>query len=225
MQLLAFEWGQIPFVFIVLLIAFTFHEFAHAYTAYKFGDPTPYTQGRVSLNPRVHLDLLGTILIFLVGFGWAKPVFINRHYFKHPRLMGVIVSAAGPVTNLLIAFAGLFVLYVLVSLGWISSLSPGAFQAVEMFFNLLVSLNILLFVFNLLPVPPLDGYRIISDLLPVDWRVRITHYEKYGVLFFLLVALIPPLRQLTIDPAFSLIGKIANGMHLILQVFFGNLTI
>jgi Zn-dependent protease len=104
---LRFPIDQIPFVFLVLVIAFTIHEFAHAYFADRFGDPTPRSMGRVTLNPRVHFDFLGTILIFLVGFGWAKPVLINRSNFKRPRLMGIIVSFAGPFPTWLLLLSGL----------------------------------------------------------------------------------------------------------------------
>ena len=109
-QVLAFRLEQLPFVLIVIGIAFTVHEFAHAYTAYKFGDPTAYNEGRVTLNPMAHLDLFGTLLILIAGFGWAKPVPVNRFYFRRPRLMGVITTAAGPFSNLLIAFVGLLLL-------------------------------------------------------------------------------------------------------------------
>ena len=104
---------DLPFIFFVLVIAFTVHEFAHAYSAYKFGDRTAYDAGRVTLNPRVHLDVLGTILILVAGFGWAKPVPVNRGRFKYPRLMGIIVSAVGPISNLLIAVLGILAVYIL----------------------------------------------------------------------------------------------------------------
>ncbi|GIQ66932.1 hypothetical protein PACILC2_55000 [Paenibacillus cisolokensis] len=104
---------DLPFIVIVLVLAFTVHEFAHAYSAYKFGDHTAYNAGRVTLDPRVHLDVLGTILILIAGFGWAKPVPVNPNRFKRPRLMGVIVSAVGPLSNLALAVLGIFAVYVL----------------------------------------------------------------------------------------------------------------
>ncbi|TXK90232.1 site-2 protease family protein, partial [Parageobacillus sp. SY1] len=87
-QLLPYSLNEIPYVFMTLAIAFSIHEFAHAYVAYKFGDPTAKNEGRLTLSPLAHLDLLGTLLIFLAGFGWAKPVPVNRFHFKHPRLAG-----------------------------------------------------------------------------------------------------------------------------------------
>ncbi|HEY4553881.1 MAG TPA: site-2 protease family protein, partial [Bacillaceae bacterium] len=105
-RILRFSLEEIPLVAAVLLIAFTVHEFAHAYTAYKFGDNTAKDQGRLTLNPMQHLDPLGTLLIFLVGFGWARPVPVNRYHFKNPRLAGIVVSLMGPLSNLALAIIG-----------------------------------------------------------------------------------------------------------------------
>lgn len=182
----------IPLVAIVLIIAFTLHEFAHAFVAYRFGDPTAKNQGRLTLNPLSHLDPIGTILIFIAGFGWARPVPVNRFYFKKPRLAGILVSLAGPVSNLLIAFIGL-ILSVLLQDSILSS------ATLYNFFLILINLNLLLFVFNLLPLPPLDGYRIVEDLVPRDVRAKMTQFEAYGVFIFLFLV-ITPLAHNTIYP-------------------------
>src|SRR5690606_27820820 len=160
---------EMPFVFLSLVIAFSVHEFAHAYFANLFGDPTAKHEGRVTLNPRRHLDLIGTLLIFIVGFGWAKPVPVNRNNFKNPRLMGIIVSFVGPLSNLLIAFIGVCLSYLLIRMGVYDS-PNGGMIAIRMFLYHVITLNAVLFVFNLIPLPPLDGYRIIEDLSPQ--RVR-----------------------------------------------------
>lgn len=212
MEFLAFELKLIPYVVIVLAIAFTVHEFAHAYVAYKFGDPTAKKQGRLTLSPLAHLDPIGTLLIFIAGFGWAKPVPVNRFYFKNPRLAGVLVSVAGPLSNLVIAFIGLAVWYILLSAGALSSLSPGTAESLEQFFNILVLLNITLFIFNLFPFPPLDGYRIIEDLAPAGVRAKMTQFESYGIVVFLILVL-TPLDKYTIQPAFS------YGTDIVLTVF------
>lgn len=218
-QVLAFRLEQLPFVLIVIGIAFTVHEFAHAYTAYKFGDPTAYNEGRVTLNPMAHLDLFGTLLILIAGFGWAKPVPVNRFYFRRPRLMGVITTAAGPFSNLLIAFVGLLLLMILQRLG-ISSLSLGVQEAVFTFFFILVRLNIVLFVFNLIPLPPLDGYRIIEDLVPSRTRAKLSQYEHWGIFAFLLMVFIPPIRRYTLEPIFGLTDNIYVGLvDLVLMIF------
>ncbi|MDG5471115.1 site-2 protease family protein [Jeotgalibacillus sp. ET6] len=187
---------QIVYISITLLVAFTLHEFAHAYVAWKFGDPTAKNQGRLTFNPLKHLDPIGTILIFIIGFGWAKPVPVNRFYFKRPRLAGVLVSIAGPLTNLLIAFAVQGVYIALV----VSGVQMPAF--VSGLLMTMVGLNIVLFVFNLIPLPPLDGYRIIEDLVPGRIRPKLTQYEQYGGILFLIIA-ITPLSSYTITPLFN----------------------
>jgi Zn-dependent protease len=211
-EFLAFDLELIPYVVIVLAIAFTVHEFAHAYVAYKFGDPTAKKQGRLTLSPLAHLDPIGTLLIFIAGFGWAKPVPVNRFYFKNPRLAGVLVSAAGPLSNLVIAFIGLAVWYILLSTGALSSLSSGMAEGVHQFFNILIFLNITLFIFNLFPFPPLDGYRIIEDLAPSGVRAKMTQFESYGMVVFLILVL-TPLDKYTIQPAFS------YGTDIVMTVF------
>ncbi|MFY0761321.1 site-2 protease family protein [Metabacillus dongyingensis] len=211
-EFLAFDLELIPYVVIVLALAFTVHEFAHAYVAYKFGDPTAKNQGRLTLSPLAHLDPIGTLLIFIAGFGWAKPVPVNRFYFKNPRLAGVLVSVAGPLSNLVIAFIGLAVWYILLSTGALSSLSSGMAEGLHQFFNILIFLNITLFIFNLFPFPPLDGYRIIEDLMPSGIRAKMTQFESYGMVVFLILVL-TPLDKYTIQPAFS------YGTDIVMTVF------
>lgn len=179
------------------MIAFTVHEFAHAWVAYKFGDTTAQKQGRLTLNPIQHLDPLGTILIFIAGFGWARPVPVNRFMFKNPRLAGVLVSVAGPISNLLLVFLAFAIWYIYSALG----LAAGVPQFFLDFLNIFIGLNAMLFVFNLLPFPPLDGYRIIEDLAPANIRAKLTQYEAYGSVIFLILV-ITPLDQYTIQPIF-----------------------
>lgn len=202
MEFLAFPLKDIPLVALVLAIAFSFHEFAHAFIAYKFGDPTAQKQGRLTLSPLKHLDPFGTILIFIAGFGWAKPVPVNRSYFKNPRLAGVIVSIAGPISNFIIAGLGMFIWYLLMNFGIDQLIPPAVYETLYIFFNLLIQLNVLLFIFNLLPFPPLDGYRIIEDLLPASIRPTLTKYESYGSLIFLII-IFTPLDNYIIQPLYS----------------------
>lgn len=203
---------ELPFVVLVLIIAFTVHEFAHAYSAYKFGDRTAYDMGRVTLNPMVHLDILGTLLFLIAGFGWAKPVLVNRGRFKHPRLMGVIVSAVGPLSNLLIAFIGALIYVALVKFGALDQASKGVVDAVKMFFGFLIQFNSLLFLFNLIPLPPLDGYRIIADLAPTHVRYKMSQNEQWGIFVFLILIFIPPLYRVTLQPILMLTGDIMEGL-------------
>ncbi|QGR00065.1 site-2 protease family protein [Paenibacillus psychroresistens] len=226
--MLRFELKDTPFVFLAVVIAFTIHEFAHAYAADKFGDPTPRSMGRVTLNPRVHLDVLGTILIFLIGFGWAKPVLVNRGNFKRPRLMGIIVSVVGPLSNLIIAFIGLFILFLLGYFGWLHELyvaNYGVWSAITTFLGYLISLNVMLFLFNLLPLPPLDGYRIVQDLLPVEQRIKLQQYEQWAIYFFLLMVFLPPLYNVFLGPYLSLQEPIQNVMLDIARAIFGRVAL
>nr|WP_275695605.1 site-2 protease family protein [Fredinandcohnia sp. SECRCQ15] len=182
---------MIPYVVITLLIAFTVHEFAHAYVAYKFGDPTAQKQGRLTLSPLAHLDPFGTILIFIAGFGWAKPVPVNRHYFKNPRLAGVLVTVAGPISNLVVTAIALLLFFTSIRIG-LFQLFPEFFQeGLQTFLSLFVRLNLMLFLFNLLPFPPLDGYRIIEDLVPNHIRAKMTKFESYGIIIFLILVITP----------------------------------
>lgn len=208
-RFLLYSLQDLPYVVVTLIIAFSVHEFAHALVAYKFGDSTAKNQGRLTLNPMKHLDPLGTILIFIAGFGWARPVPVNRFFFKNPRLAGILVSIAGPLSNLLLAS--------LAYLAWYGMLAFGLGESVGMnlidFFNIFIQLNMVLFVFNLLPFPPLDGYRIVEDLVPADVRPRLTQYESYGALIFLILV-ITPLDRYTIHPIMNtVIPFFANGLN------------
>ncbi|MFZ3591490.1 site-2 protease family protein [Bacillus sp. DJP31] len=192
----------LPFVIITLIIAFSVHEFSHAYVAYKFGDPTAKNQGRLTLSPLKHLDPVGSIMLILLGFGWAKPVPVNRFFFKNPRLAGVLVSVAGPLSNLVLAFLGFILMFIFIRIGIFSMIPSNVADSLEMFFGYFIRINISLFVFNLLPFPPLDGYRIMEDLAPPKVRARLTQYEHYGIIIFLILV-ITPLDAYTITPIFQ----------------------
>jgi Zn-dependent protease len=202
-NILGFPYEDIPFVLLVILIAFTLHEFAHAFFAYKFGDPTAKDQGRVTLNPMAHLDIIGIIFILVAGFGWARPVPVNRSYFRKPRLMGIIVSIAGPISNLLIAFAGMLIYVLVIYYNLMDHTSPGVRVALDRFFYYLINLNVMLFIFNLIPIPPLDGYRIVQDLAPNRVRAWLSQYEHWAVFILLLLVFIPQLNRHTLQPIFA----------------------
>lgn len=182
-----------PYLATALLIALTLHEFAHGYVAYLFGDPTAKREGRLTLNPLRHLDLIGTLMIFLIGFGWAKPVPINQYNFRNPRLAGVLVSLAGPLSNLFLCFLFLAIYQLAI---------PYKSTVVETFFGTNILLNATLFLFNLIPLPPLDGYRIIEFLVAPKYREKLQQYEMYGVVFFLLLA-VTPLGNYVFTPIFE----------------------
>jgi Zn-dependent protease len=197
-----FSLEELPFIIISLVVAFTIHEWAHAYTAYKCGDSTAKNQGRLTFNPAAHIDPLGALLILIVGFGWARPVPVDRRNFKRPHLYGILVSAAGPVSNLIIAFLTYLLLFILDATSFMPVSGKGA-EFVSSLLSTMLHLNIVLFLFNLLPFPPLDGYRILEDLAPENIRTKMMRYESFGAVLFLVIVL-TPLDQYVIYPIFDI---------------------
>ncbi|GAB6990680.1 site-2 protease family protein [Paenibacillus pini] len=195
----------LPFYLVVIVIAFTVHEFSHAYFANKFGDPTAKLLGRVTLNPTVHFDFFGILLLLIAGFGWARPVPVNRDNFARPRLMGIVVSIAGPLSNFVLAIIGSFIYAVLIHTGYIESMTNLKLQeAIATFLYYFSFMNFFLFLFNLIPLPPLDGYRILEDLVPPKVRAKLQQWEQWSIFIFLLILFIPALRAFTIDPIYEL---------------------
>lgn len=173
----------IPLAF-VLVTALTFHEFAHAWVAYKLGDDTAYRQGRVTLNPIVHLDVWGTICFIVTqGFGWAKPVPVNARNFSHPRRDDILVTAAGPFSNLILGFLSGLLFYGLIKHGFYTDLNTQA-PLVKLSFRVLqmmVHINFVLMFFNLIPLFPLDGSHIVTNLLPLEQAYQFKRFnESYG---------------------------------------------
>jgi Zn-dependent protease len=176
--------STLPYVAVALLAAVTVHEYAHAYVADRLGDPTPRAAGRLTLNPLAHLDLVGTLLILLVGFGWAKPVPITPTNFRNWRRDTVIVAAAGPLANVTLLFA----LGIPFKLGVLhaSAIEAGVISALLL---TMMRINAMLAVFNLIPIPPLDGSKILLGLLPPEQAVGYARVQMYGpfLLLFLLM--------------------------------------
>lgn len=212
--------AHLPFVFLVLMFSFAVHEFSHAILADRLGDPTPRSMGRVTLNPRVHLDVLGMVFFLLVGIGWAKPVLVNRSRFKRPRAMGIAVSFAGPFSNLVLAFLSLLIYAVLVEFQLLGSTSKGVIDAVNLFFRYMITMNIFLFILNLIPFPPLDGYRILEDVLPRHWALKLKQYEQWLFYAVLLMFFIPPLRMVTLGPIFGLEDDILRSFTTVVGMIF-----
>ena len=176
-----------------ILVALTFHEVAHGWMAYRLGDPTARSLGRLSLNPLRHLDPIGTLCMILFHFGWARPVPVNSRYFKKPRRDMALTAAAGPVMNFILAFAGLLVMRILAAVFSALPAPSSSFlmnveiAAYTLFYYFHV-INLSLGVFNLIPVPPLDGSRIFLVWLPAKYYFGIMKYERY-IQFGLLVLL------------------------------------
>lgn len=170
-----------------ILLGFTFHEFAHAQTAVWLGDDTPRYQGRLSANPFVHINILGMLLIILVGFGWAKPVQVNPDNFKNKRRDHIIVSLAGPFMNLFIAFIFLIVMKICYLMPE-NILNGNLYMVLMNIFDNAVWINVVLFIFNLLPIPPLDGSHIFSNLFRL--KEKNFHPNFYAMSRFLFPVLI-----------------------------------
>lgn len=189
----------------VALISLSVHESAHGYVANKLGDPTAKNLGRITLNPMKHFDLLGFVSMLLFRVGWANPVPINARNFKNPRRDMAISAAAGPISNLCLAFIFAILLKLLnIAYGFITFTSETAFLVMYFLEIMLLSgviLNLNLMIFNLIPIPPFDGSRILYVFLPTDLYFKIMRYERYIMLAFILLfatgALDGPLSFLT----------------------------
>lgn len=164
----------------VVLLAISVHELSHGFAAFKMGDPTAKYDGRLSLNPLRHIDPIGALCMFLFGFGWAKPVMINPNYFKNLKRGTVVTALAGPLSNFVMAFLGMLLMV------HVLPLFPNMYFYT--FLLCFISINVGLGVFNLIPIPPLDGSKIFLSLLPRKIYYEIMRYEQYGFLV-LVVAL------------------------------------
>ena len=170
-----------------ILLALTFHEYAHAYVAHRYGDDTAQRSGRLTLNPLRHLDPLGTIMIFLVHFGWAKPVPVNPYNLRNPKKDMLWISAAGPISNMLLALASGLLFRLLSEIAATPGQDTVTGLLVIMAF-LSLKINLALAIFNILPIAPLDGSKILYGLLPPEFGKLIFTLERYGP--FILIGLI-----------------------------------
>ena len=173
-----------------IVIAMVVHEYAHARVAYALGDYTPRLQGRLTLNPAAHVDPIGLLLLFVVHFGWAKPVQINPNNFSNPRRDDILVSLAGPASNLITAFITLIIFVMLVKFQ--VGLSEGALVVL----NLIVIYNINFAIFNMLPIPPLDGSHILRNLLPYELARGYEQLERYSFIFLIIILATPILSYI-----------------------------
>ena len=227
----------------VMLMALSVHEFAHGYAAYKLGDPTARSLGRITLNPVKHFDLFGFLSMLVFHIGWAKPVPVNARYFKNPRRDFAIVGAAGPLSNLCLAVIHLLILRLFMiftvnayrdeAYGFLNAVATRqefvgsfGFTVVALVVYLLymgIAMNVILAIFNLIPVPPFDGSRIFYAFLPPKWYFGVMKYERYImlgciVLFFLM-------SNMGINPLARFENWVINGLFTVTGMGSGTLEL
>ncbi len=209
----------------VIILALSCHEAAHGWMAYKMGDRTAYNLGRVTLNPIKHLDPLGTLMMLVIGYGWAKPVPINTRYFKNPKKGMALTALAGPMSNLILGIIGsmLYMLTNRIMLANIVAISGNAlleniFTVLQLFFLYFGYMNLALMVFNLIPLPPFDGSRIFSVFLPAKAYFAIMQYERY-----ILYAVLGVSFALSYFFNFSPVSFVANELFYLICLPFGKL--
>lgn len=181
--MLSYLIDKIIYVVPAILIALSLHEFAHGWASYMLGDPTPKAQGRLSINPVHHLDWVGTLLLFFVGFGWAKPVQVDSRYYENPKADMVKVALAGPIMNFFVAFISLFLI------GFMEK-AEVPYNSISVYVSNLLYyialINIGLGLFNLIPIPPLDGSKVLFAVLPAKSYFAYMRYEQMGMMVLLL---------------------------------------
>jgi Zn-dependent protease len=195
--------AQIAGIAVALVIGITFHEFSHAFIADQLGDQRPRALGRVSLNPMAHIDPIGALVFVLAGFGWGRPVPVNVYALRPGRIGMALVAAGGPIANVIVATAGAVVYRLFEMTG------VGGF-AIEVAFWI-VLYNLLLAIFNLLPIPPLDGYNVLLAFAPPKLAFTIQRYAPYGVIVLLLLVFLPN----------SPLGLMFDAVRFLTRVFTG----
>lgn len=170
------------------LVAIVLHEMAHGYVSYWLGDPTPKEYGRLSFNPIKHIDPLGALCLIFFHVGWAKPVMINPSYYKNPKWGTALVSLAGPLMNFILAFLSAFFMVLSVYLAQVKGIS--FFEYIYKFFLYGTIINIGLGLFNLIPIPPLDGSKILGAFLPKNAYYQYMKYQRYGMIFLIIILLV-----------------------------------
>jgi len=194
--------AKISIMLVPALLAITAHEVAHGFLAEKLGDPTARLLGRLTLNPFKHLDPIGTVALLFVGFGWARPVPVNFNNLRHPKKDMIWVALAGPLVNFALALLSVLLLKGLSRLG--ASFPTGTLAQVLQPLSLMAAfslyINMILAVFNLLPIPPLDGGRVLIGLLPEKQGEFLARFESFGFVILLLVIFATPVWSLVLQP-------------------------
>lgn len=202
-----------------LLVGITFHEFSHAFAAYSLGDPTARNMGRLSLNPKVHLDPMGTLLLFIGGFGWGKPVPVNHFRLRNgPKAGMAIVAVAGPLSNLVVAGVAGFPIHAGMVPWHTPFLVPSSVSFWDgsdylgLFLSTTVIFNCVLAVFNLIPLAPLDGFRVAAGVLPRELSETVISLEQYGPAILLLLLILPFLTSGSVSILHEVMSPAINGL-------------
>lgn len=192
-----------------MCVAVSFHECAHAYSAYKLGDPTAKNMGRMSLDPLRHLNWISVLLFLFCGIGWAKPVMVNSKNLKHFRRDDIIISMSGPFTNLFLSFVFYGIYFAVLMLAPAVASNIWFLQ----FMSILIALNIQFAIFNLLPIPPLDGFHVVTSIFIKKRYVVVEFLQRYGIIILLgliLTGVIP-----------TIMGYVSSGLWSLYSSFFG----
>ncbi len=197
-----------------LVIGFTLHEFAHAWSAHRLGDNTAYYQGRLTLDPRAHIEPMGLFMALIAGFGWAKPVPVNpRAFYPNERRGLMIVSLAGPIMNLIIAAIVSLMIHLMLAAGMIETGAFGGLYAqsrsAEFLYRIIetvIIFNLIMFLFNLLPFSPLDGYKIAIGLLPPQYAATLIRYERETTLALMMLLILGVMSWGRFNPLWAVLG-------------------
>ena len=223
--------SKIAIMLVPALLAIMFHEVAHGYIAERFGDPTARLLGRLNLNPFKHIDPLGTIAIFIIGFGWARPVPVNPQNFRRPHRDMVWVALAGPIANILLALLSALLLR---GLGFLDATVFGTSNGyhafshpLEMMLAFSLYINTLLGIFNLIPIPPLDGGRILAGVLPQRQAAIVSRLEPFGFLLLMALIFLTDIWSIMLSPIIHFFVALLSGPQIDLvqhamNFLFGN---
>lgn len=200
------------------LIAIMLHEIAHGLMSYILGDPTPKRQGRLSLNPAKHLDLVGTLCLIFFHVGWAKPVVVNSDYYKKPKLGMFLVALAGPLMNIIIAIISLIILAIIIKF---IPYEPTVFNVSWNFLTYLAIINIGLAIFNLIPIPPLDGSKILGSFLKGEVYYQYMKYQQYGFIILAIFLLLSSMSGGGISFISVAVDHVVNFIWSLVRAMFG----
>lgn len=191
-----------------LVAGITIHEFSHAYVAYHLGDPTAKLEGRMTLNPMAHLDLVGTIALLFIGIGWGKPTPFDPFNLRNIKRDSALISAAGAASNfslaLIISLPYLFA-------NWLHMLNP-TLNTIYLYLSPIIFFNIVLAVFNLIPVAPLDGFKVLAGFLPREWYADFMQMEKYGIFILLLLLVTGAVGQILFPITSAIFSLLIPGL-------------